>query len=361
MTSTTFGPDALPELCRQLTEESPLPTVAVEGPDHLVRYANPSFCHLAGKTSTELIGRPFTEAVPEGEKNGCLLLLDRVLSTGWAENLCEQEHAHSGALPAYWSYSVWALRDEAKRPVGVMLQVTDTTETVAYRQHVTAMNEELVLAGVRQHELRDLAESMNIRLQRSMKETHHRVKNNLQVVAALAEIQLDGEGSSLHSAALDRIVSHVRTLADLHDLLTQRALANLDDDNIPTQVMLERVIFLLQPALGDRHIHYEIAPMMLPMNRSTALSLLVSELVSNAVKHGSGDVEVTFQPLGHEARLTVSDRGAGFPPDFDPRTAANTGLELIMSMAQHDLRGTLDFANRPDGGGLVTVTFPLAP
>src|SRR5437764_488163 len=124
--------NTLPLLCRHLTEDSPLPMVAVEGMTHLVRYANPAFCRLAGKSQEELIDLPFTEAVPEGIDNGCIPLLDRVLKTGGAENLLEQEHSHLGSLPVYWSYSVWAVRDAGKQTVGVMFQVTDASETVLY-------------------------------------------------------------------------------------------------------------------------------------------------------------------------------------------------------------------------------------
>lgn len=334
--------------------------VAVEGTTHLVRYANPSFCRMAGKTREELIDRPFTEAVPEGKENGCIPLLDRVLKTGEAENLLEQEHSHLGSLPVYWSYSVWAVRDREKHLVGVMFQVTDASETVLYRRQVTAMNEELLLAGMRQHELRDVAESLNVRLQRSLKETHHRVKNNLQVVVALTEMQLEGDGSSLHDSALTRIASHVRTLASLHELLTLRIKANLEDDAIPTEIMLEQVLLLLQPTFGERRIDYDVAPMLLPMNQCASLSMLVSELVSNAIKHGEGDLTVTFEHHENEARLTVCDQGKGFEPNFDVRQSANTGLELILSMARHDLRGDVEFTNRPEGGGCVVVTFPVA-
>jgi two-component sensor histidine kinase len=242
-----------------------------------------------------------------------------------------------------------------------MFQVTDASEAVQYRHEVTEMNEKLLLAGVRQHELREVAEDLNVRLQRSMRETHHRVKNNLQVVVALAEMQAEGDGSTLPSSALSRIATHVRTLADLHELLTQRVATHPEDDALPTQTMLERVIFLLQPTFGDRHIQYELAAMMLPMNQSAALSLLVSELVSNALKHGEGDTTVTLVRHLNEACLTVCDEGKGFPPGFDAQKAANTGLDLIMSMARHDLRGDVKFTGREEGGACVEVTFPISP
>ena len=71
----------IPRLCRYLSDRSPQPMVAVEGPGHVVSYHNPAFAGLVGRAANELIGRPFAEAVPEGEGNGCLALLDRVYRT----------------------------------------------------------------------------------------------------------------------------------------------------------------------------------------------------------------------------------------------------------------------------------------
>src|SRR5580698_5202638 len=88
------GEEARPfrKYCRYLSERSPLATVAVEGVTHHVAYLNPAFARLVGKDADELVGRRFAEAVPEGEANGCLGLLDRVLRTGVPEGLAEQEH-----------------------------------------------------------------------------------------------------------------------------------------------------------------------------------------------------------------------------------------------------------------------------
>jgi PAS domain S-box-containing protein len=117
----------IPRLCRYLSERSPQPTVAVEGATHIVSYLNPAFARLVGRERKDLIGRPFAEAVPEGDGNGCLALLDRVFRTGIPENLAEQEHHHTQPRPAYWSYSAWAILGEDGRPAGVMIQVTDAT------------------------------------------------------------------------------------------------------------------------------------------------------------------------------------------------------------------------------------------
>ena len=146
-------------LCRYFSELSPQPMVAVEGTTHIVRHLNAAFARLVGRKREELIGRPFAEAVPEGEKNGCLSLLDRVYRTGTPEVLVEQEHCQT--TPVYWSYSVWAILGADEHPVGVIIQVTDATEMAIFRGQVTAMNAQLLISGTRQHELTETAERAN--------------------------------------------------------------------------------------------------------------------------------------------------------------------------------------------------------
>jgi two-component sensor histidine kinase len=355
----------LQKICHYMSEWSPLPTVAAEGLPHIVLYANPAFCQLVGKQKAALIGHPFAEAVPERDENGCIALLDRVYRTGKTETLAEQGHFTTLSSPVYWSYSVWAVLDPEEHSAGVIIQVTDSTKTTLFRQQVTSMNQALLLSSVRQHELtekaealREQAEELSRRLQHAMQETHHRIKNNLQVVSALAEIQLSSDGVTVPMSAMQRIATHTQALADLHDLLTQQARGSASGDTLDTKTSLDRLMVLLQTSVGMRRIHSYISEVPLSIDRGSSLSLLVSELVSNAYKHGAGDINVTLTQEGEEARLSVSDRGSGFPADFDPHVAAHTGLEIILTLAEHDLRGRIQFTNRPDGGACILVAFP---
>jgi PAS domain S-box-containing protein len=349
----------LNRLFRYTTENAPLGLVAVEGEHHIIRQVNPAFCRLVGKTKKELIGRAYADAVPEGQENGCVALLDRVYATREAESIAHQEHAGAGS-GVYWSYTTWAILEMEERPAGVLLQVTDTTEPVRVQNEAKAVNEALLVFGVRQHKIAEIAVGLNVRLQRAMRETNHRVKNNLQVVSAMADIQMDIDSPTIPTSAMQRIAEHVRTLATLHDLLAEQVTGDVESDALDAQTVLHRLLPALQATIGARHIQYEIAPMMLPIHQCESLSLIVNELVSNIVKHGAGEICVMLQREQDTAVLTVRDEGAGFPPNFDPRESANTGLELILTMARHDLHGDVEFTNRPEGGASVVVTFPVA-
>ena len=202
-------------------------------------------------------------------------------------------------------------------------------------------------------------EALNTRLRRGMQETHHRVKNNLQVIAALADIQSDHEHATVPAAALTRISTHVQSLATIHDLLTQEAKVSLEANMLHAKTILDRLIPLVQATTGGRRIHYTADDLQISSRQGAALALLVNELVSNAIKHGKGDINVRFHVDAETAFLEVCDAGPGFPANFDSRRAANTGLELIDSIGRWDLGGTVQFDNQPQGGARSLVTFPL--
>ena len=173
-----------------LSEQSPLPLVAVEGPGHLVRYVNPAFCRLAEIKSEDLLGKPFVIAVPEAEGNGCLALLENVRRTGQAETLADQAHGQSPSELSYWSYAVWATLDEQKGPAGLMIQVTDTTQQTRARQLLGLLNERLLLSAMRQHERREVAEAGMEHMERATPDPSHRFRNNLQIITALLDMQI---------------------------------------------------------------------------------------------------------------------------------------------------------------------------
>jgi two-component sensor histidine kinase len=97
----------------------------------------------------------------------------------------------------------------------------------------------------------------------------------------------------------------------------------------------------------------------MPVHHVTTLAILVNELVSNAIKHGNGEIHLVFSIHGDRAVLEVKDQGPGFPDPFHAVTAAKTGLELVQTLAHLDLQGEARFENRVEGGGRAVVEFPI--
>jgi PAS domain S-box-containing protein len=147
----------MPDFCRSIAEASPMPMAAVEGAGHVVRYVNPAFCRLAGKPKKELIGNSFSSIVPAGDE--CLPLLDRVYRTGQPESYIG--HEHTAPHPFYWSYAMWPVLAADGSPAGIAIQVSESTRL---HQETVAMNQELMIGSVHQHELADALREREERL-----------------------------------------------------------------------------------------------------------------------------------------------------------------------------------------------------
>ena len=205
-------------------------------------------------------------------------------------------------------------------------------------------------------------DGLNMRLQRSISETHHRVKNNLQIISALVEAHAASEKHEVTVSDVEKIGHHVRGLAVIHDLLTHDTKADGTVQDISARDALNRLMPHLRLITEPRAIRVAVEDIRLPIRQSAGLSVLVNELVSNAMKHGKGEIELRLCRVGGEeprACLQVCDDGPGFPPDFDPLKSANTGLEIIESIGKLDLRGDVVYENRPEGGARVSITFPI--
>lgn len=173
---------------------------------------------------------------------------------------------------------------------------TDRAFIISLAQHCA-----LALDRARLHDTatRTLAhiETLNARLRRSMAETHHRVKNNLQVISALVDLQTDATVSMVPSDALRRIGTHARALASLHDLLTDQARDTALTTSVSARALIGKMIPLLQIATHEHTLLVHIDDLRLPVRVGASLCLLINELVSNSVKHG-----------GHVVRLSLTEQ-----------------------------------------------------
>lgn len=230
------------------------------------------------------------------------------------------------------------IRNEEGMPIRMLGATTDVTERKENEQSIQALNE---------------------RLKRAMTETHHRVKNNLQVISALVDVQAGEAGEMISTDTLLRVGQHVKALATIHDLLTAEAKRSGDAEFLHMREALDQLWPLLQTIVSKRNLTFSVDDIRLPVRQGTSLVVLINELISNSVKHGAGDIDIQLAKNETHGLLTVTDKGSGFPEDFNPSQAANTGLELIESLAKWDLRGSVAFENNATGGAKVKVTFPL--
>jgi two-component sensor histidine kinase len=199
---------------------------------------------------------------------------------------------------------------------------------------------------VREEELRASLHQKDIIL----REIHHRVKNNLQIVSSLLNIRGGGAAGTAGEAALAEVKAHVRALALVHRHLyesddTQR----VDLRAFMTELCHSMLAVLSGPARRVQ-LDLDIPSFMIATDRAIPLALLVTEAMTNSLKHAfsggrPGRISVSFQSEGEEmGTLTVADNGVGMTPGA--RDHAGIGLQLIEAFAKQ-IDGTLEIGGPP--------------
>jgi PAS domain S-box-containing protein len=203
-------------------------------------------------------------------------------------------------------------------------------------------------------------EELNDRLRQGMRETHHRVKNNLQIIAAMVDLQVLEGNEAIATSELQRLAMHIKALAAVHDLLTASAKDDSAVEWVSAKTVLEKLLPLLRDMAGTSTIRDEIEDARLTIRQATSLAIITNEVVNNAIKHGKGNIEMRFAADDSIATLIICDNGPGFPEGFTSTRDANTGIELVDNLSKWDLGGSVEYANRLEGGACVTVSMPVA-
>lgn len=192
-----------------------------------------------------------------------------------------------------------------------------------------------------------------------LKEVHHRVKNNLQVISSLLRLESGRSDDANVQAVLGDMQNRILSMALLHETLyrgSQFADVHLDDYLRALTQQLVRTM----SAEHDTALQLDLAPTIISPAQAIPCGLLVNELVSNALKHGRpsdgpGQVHVGLQPDGEAGlRLVVRDNGPGLPADFDQRRAHSLGLQLVHDLTRQ-LGGRVSWSN--DGGAAFVIHF----
>jgi len=314
--------------------------------DGIVTSWNASAERIYGWKAEDIIGLSKGVVIPPDLPDELPSIL-RKIRAGERINHYETARIRRDGVRIDVSISVSPIKDSAGRIIGASTITRDITERKRTERDLRLKQEEV--------------ETLNKRLKRAMQETHHRVKNNLQIIAAMLDLKVmdPSHERTVPVEELARLGGHVRTLAVVHDVLTRYLREDEEDQILSVRSVFTRLIPLLEQTAGRRPVRADIADADLTSKQATALALITNELVSNAVKHGAGTISLRLAQRAGRMTLSVRDEGPGFPKGFDPAVSANTGLELVGSLAATDLGGTVNYVNTLAGGAEANVTFAL--
>ena len=197
----------------------------------------------------------------------------------------------------------------------------------------------------------------------TIREIHHRVKNNLQTVAALLRLQARRIGPAEGRAALEEAVRRVGSIAIVHDTLSQTVDDTVDFDGVADRLlMMVAEVAAAEPLVrATRTGSFGV----LDSAVATPLAMALTELLQNAVEHGlgatPGEVSLDADRRAGRLRVVVDDDGRGLPPGFDLDQAGRLGLQIVRTLVVGELAGTLDVGPRAGGGTRVVLDLPVRP
>jgi two-component sensor histidine kinase len=270
--------------------------------------------------SLEAIVKTTMEAV--GATGAALVLEDGNIA--WPEG---RAGIHNVRLPLRWK----------RRQIGELVCDRDTPFTD---------EERALLVSIAHHAAVALEHGRAVMRGVLAQEIHHRVKNNLQTVASLLRLQARATDTDPRKA-LEDSVHRILAIAAVHEVLTEQR-----EEVVELRELLERLrAMLVQGLAGGKEVQADLESVSIAGNRATALALVFSELLQNALEHGGNSVQIELAQRNGEVVMSIADDGTGIEAD-----ASGTGLSIVQALVRDELQGRLNLHSKE--GTRAEVVFP---
>jgi PAS domain S-box-containing protein len=195
-----------------------------------------------------------------------------------------------------------------------------------------------------------------------LKEVYHRVKNNLQVVSSLINLQSRTVKNEEALKLLKQSADRIKAMALIHEKLYQSNDLVKIDFNSYIGNLADSLLYSFGIPLGQVKISLDINDIFLDIDRAIPCGLIVNELISNALKHAfpkgqRGNLDIRFNHDENEYKLMISDNGIGLPDGLNIKTSQSLGLQLVSGLVVNQLKGSISV--QQNNGALFAIHFPM--
>ncbi len=302
-----------------------------------LQYVNPAYCQMLGYDSPE-----------------------NLLGTQWQNHHSPDEisRIQEEIFPQLQSQGKWGGEILAQRQDGSTF-IQELSINLSHNGKIVGVCRDISQRKEAEEQLKASLEEKELLL----KEVHHRVKNNLQVISSIFSLQSQTIEDEQALAIIEESQNRITSMALIHEKLYQAAnLANIDFADY-IQDLTSNLLMSYNVSPDWIQTEMNIESIQMTLDSAIPCGLLINELVSNSLKHGFPDgrrgtisIFLGYQNEQQDTLLLkVEDNGVGLPEDFNPNQTSSLGVSLISSLTKQ-LRGTLQFQNNP--GASFEITFP---
>jgi PAS domain S-box-containing protein len=310
--------------------------------------ANPSALKLLGYTRDEIPAMNFVSLLTPDQISADQKVIQEVIATGTQKESSEFRVRQKDGGYVDIETTATLLYHHGK-PYAILGIAHDITERKRIEETLKRFNEEL------EQGIKERTAQINASLEEKvllLREIHHRVKNNLQIIISLLKLQSRYITDENTIAAFRECQSRVMAMSLVHEKLYQSA--DISKINLGNYVrFLGNSLFQFYGMKGKGILlNTDIQDILIGLNTAIPVGLIINELVSNSLKHAfpdgrKGEISVAIQREEHTLTILFKDNGVGIPEDLDWRNAKSLGLRLVITLVEQ-LQGTIEL-DRSEG------------
>ena len=308
--------------------------------DLIIKYANPASSTSRAFINKKFIGKSTSKLYGPEVVAPLIEEVNEIVSTGMVKKYV----TYSPLLDSYFSTS--AFSPAINLYVTLTSDISHQKKAEKYLQDAHDMLE--IKVKERTQELSEALEEKELLL----KEIHHRVKNNLQLISSLLNLQIPYIGHEKSAELFKESQNRVRSIAMVHEKLYQSK--SLDKIDFPDYII--NIISTLFQAynINQEKVNFELKMDDLSLNIETCIpcGLIITEIITNSIKHAfpdemEGIISVNLVYANEKVTLKIRDNGIGFPKDIDFENSDSFGLQLV-NLLINQLRGTIELHNEKE-------------
>lgn len=296
--------------------------------------------HVKGANAQDL-ALLFGLADNDGMENPLLGSLEKVCASNIRDEwILSVEKALSGSFDAgtTWKVVHTPIKDAEGRLSGIVQTLSRGEQTRGSSPSGDDPTKEILKNAIREKEI-------------LLSEIHHRVKNNLMVISEMMEMQAKDEDHRLAEKLMDS-VSRINAISNIHEHIYKSDSFSYIDFAENLKRLIDNLLDAFKPK-ADIRFHHECEPVFLNIAQATTCSLIVNEVVTNAIKHAfvnnaKGSIFARLSKSGRQVQLEIADDGVGLPEDFESNNKGSLGLQIVKILSRQ-LKGNCAFHSQEKG------------